>query len=381
MTDFDFLVDRTNTDSAKWGKYAGKDILPMWVADMDFLSPPEVIQALQQRVGHGVFGYAQPPEVLSGLIVDHLAQTYRWAIQPQWIVWLPGLVTGINVACRSVGSPGDAVVTHVPVYPPFLTAPRFSDRNLQTFDMVCRKNRWLPDLEQMEQAIDEKTRLFLLCNPHNPTGRAFTEKELTDMADLCLKHDLVVCSDEIHCDLVLEPGCRHLPLASLHPEIADRTITLMAPSKTYNIPGLGCSFAVISNPSLKKRFTRAMQGIVPHVNALGYAAALAAYSHCDQWLKDLLLYLKANRDLVQNTIDGLDHLSMKPVEATYLAWIDARGCGVENPQRFFEEHGVGLSDGADFGAPRYVRLNFGCTRKLLQSALDRMVHALSAGKP
>lgn len=381
MIDFDSPVDRSESDSAKWGKYTGKDILPMWVADMDFLSPPEVIQALRQRVDHGVFGYAQPPGTLNQTIVAHLERTYQWTIQPEWIVWLPGLVTGLNVACRSVGARDDAVLTHVPVYPPFLTAPRFSERSLKTFDMILQQDRWLPDLEQMAQTIDEKTKLFLLCNPHNPTGRILTEEELLAMAELCLKHNVVICSDEIHCDLLLEPGCRHRPMASLQPEIADQTITLMAPSKTYNIPGLGCSFAIISNPALKRRFTQVMKGIVPHVNCLGYTAAQTAYARGDAWLQALLPYLRANRDLVFDTISGLDGLHMSRIEATYLAWIDARACGFNHPQRFFEENGVGLSDGAEFGSPGFVRLNFGCTRDLLKSALERMAKAMALGKP
>ena len=381
MFDFSAPVDRTCSDSVKWGKYADRDILPMWVADMDFLSPPAVIQALHQRIDHGVFGYAQPPETLNRTIVAHLEQAYRWTIEPKWIVWLPGLVTGLNVACRSVGVPGNAILTHAPVYPPFLTAPHFAERKLQTFAIILQEDRWVPDLGQMAQAVDKTTRLFLLCNPHNPTGRIFTEKELNAMAELCLRKKLVICSDEIHCDLVLEPGGRHRPIASLSPQIADQTITLMAPSKTYNIPGLGCSLAIISNPSLKKRFTHTMKGIVPHVNCLGYAAAQAAYDQGAEWLQALLSYLRGNRDLIYTTLSGLRGLHMTSIEATYLAWIDARRCGHENPQRFFEDNGVGLSDGADFGAPGFVRLNFGCTRNLLSQALDRMVNALSQSKP
>jgi cystathionine beta-lyase len=352
----------------------------MWVADMDFLSPPAVIEALHQRVEHGIFGYAQPPQELSEVICAHLVQAFSWHIQPEWIIWLPGLVTGLNVACRSIGETGDTVITHVPVYPPFLTAPRYCNRKLQTFSMHCHENRWELDLEQMAQTIDQRSRLFLLCNPHNPTGRVFTIKELEQLADICLRNKLIICSDEIHCDLLLDSNCKHVPLASLHPDIAEHCITLMAPSKTFNVPGLGCSFAVISNPGLRRRFSRAMRGIVPHVNALGFTAALAAYRHGQAWLQSLLSYLKTSHELVYTSIKNQACLHMTPVEGTYLAWIDARGCGVQNPQIFFEENGVGLSDGADFGFPGYVRLNFGCTHELLRSALERMNQAVGALK-
>jgi cysteine-S-conjugate beta-lyase len=381
MFDFDTIVDRSASDSAKWRKYHGREIIPMWVADMDFPAPPAVIQALQQRVDHGVFGYGLPSRQLAQSIIDHVGQSFGWEIESHWIVWLPGLVSGLNAACRTVGKEGDRVLTTVPIYPPFLSAPGNAGRQSTTTPMLFDQGRWRIDMDHLESAIEADTRLFNLCNPHNPTGRVFTRRELTQLAQICERHDLTICSDEIHCDLVLEPTCRHLPIASIAPEIARRTITLMAPSKTFNIPGLSCAYAVISDDALRRRFKRAIDGIVPHNNVLGLVAAQAAFQNGREWLRELILYLRANRDLVHQTINGLSPFDMGPVEATYLAWIDARGCGVENPQRFFEEHGVGLSDGADFGAPRYVRLNFGCTRKLLQSALDRMVHALSAGKP
>jgi len=196
------------------------------------------------------------------------------------------------------------------------------------------------------------------------------------LAELCLKANLMICSDEIHCDLVLEPGCRHLPMASLAPEVARRTITLMAPSKTFNLPGLGCAFAIISEPKLRRRFLRAMNGIVPHINIFGYVAAQAAYEYGAPWLEALLEYLRDNRSVVYEAVLQMEGLQMAPVEATYLAWIDARQNRFENPARFFEQNGVGLSDGALFGAPGFLRLNFGCPRTLLTTALERMAQAL-----
>ncbi|MFZ1982856.1 MAG: PatB family C-S lyase, partial [Desulfatitalea sp.] len=353
-----------------------KEIIPMWVADMDFASPPAVIQALHQRVDHKIFGYGEPDPRLKELICDHLLQSHQWVISPEWIVWLPGLVTGLNVACRSVGRPGAGVLTMTPVYPPFFTAPGFAGKRLQTNALTFCDKRWQVDFEALRHAMDAKTALFLLCNPHNPTGRVFTRNELEALADLCLRANLTICADEIHCDLVLEPGCKHLPMAALAPEVARRTITLMAPSKTFNIPGLGCAYAVISDPKLRSRFKRAMDGIVPHINLFGFVAAQAAYAHGKPWWVALLKYLRGNRDLVYQAVQQMESLSMGPVEATYLAWIDARQGSFQDPARFFEQSGVGLSDGTFFGAPGFVRLNFGCPRSLLQTALQRMTHAV-----
>jgi len=378
--DFDVSVDRRATDSIKWQKYAHGDIIPMWVADMDFMSPPSVIQALHKRIEHGVFGYAEPKPTLVQTVVQYLKRTYNWSIEPDWLVWLPGLVSGLNICCRSVAKPGSAVLTTLPVYPPFLSAPRLAQRILQTTTMVFDRNRWCIDFNNLQNQKDNRTKLFLLCNPHNPTGRMFEERELLQLAEICLHNGWIICSDEIHCDLILEPGRHHLPLASLDPGISARTITLMAPSKTYNIPGLGCAYAVISDDELRRRFKQAMAGIVPHTNLMGLAAAQAAYAHGQSWLKQLLVYLRGNRNMVRQRIQALPGLSMGPIEATYLAWIDARDMGVEDPTAFFEAAGVGLSNGTDFGAPGYVRLNFGCTRDLLKKALDRMAKALDKMK-
>lgn len=372
MFDFDTPIDRKNSDSHKWRRYSGQDVIPMWVADMDFASPPSVIQALHDRVAHGVFGYASPDPQLKEAISAHLQYFFRWPVAPDWIVWLPGLVTGLNVACRSTGRPGAGIVTMVPIYPPFLSTPGLAGKTLRTLPMLYRHGRWRFDPQALREAFDRRAALFLLCNPHNPTGRVFTREELEDMAEACLRSDVVVCSDEIHCDLIMEPGCTHIPMASISPEIARRTITLMAPSKTFNLPGLGCAFAVISNPKLRQRFKRAMAGIVPHVNVMGFAAATAAYRDGRPWLKALLEYLRINRNRVHDAVAQIERLRMGPVEATYLAWIDTRQIGVRDPIRFFEHGGLGLSDGADFGAPGFVRLNFGCSRALLSTALDRM---------
>ena len=374
--DFSIPVERRNTASMKWDKYKGRDIIPLWVADMDFCSPPAVIEALQKRVDHGVFGYTIPPESLNTAVVKMLQADYGWVIEPQWLVWLPGLVTGLNVACRAVGEDNDDVMTAVPVYPPFLTAPENSRRRLVKVPLQEKDNRWTFDFDRLESAITPDTRLFLLCNPHNPVGRIFSREELKALAMICEKHDIIICSDEIHCGLLLDEDKAHLPTSTLDPEVAKRTITLMSPSKTFNLPGLGCAFAVIPDEKLRRRFVQAKSGIVPLVNALGFVAAEAAYLDCADWHAGLLEYLRGNRETVARAIAHMPPLSMAPLEATYLAWIDVRSADLPDPVRFFEDAGVGLQDGIEFDGPGFVRLNFGCRRSLLEEALNRMKSAM-----
>ena len=382
MTDkatvFDQEIDRRHTDSIKWSKYADQDIIPMWVADMDFTSPPEIIEAMHRRIEHGVFGYAAPPETLIETVVDHLQRQYEWTVHRDWLVWLPGLVSGLNVACRSVGKHDTGILTNTPIYPPFLSAPKNAGKMIHTSPMVVSQGRWEIDFDDLQTDRHPSTALFILCNPHNPTGRMLTKMELLTVADICTRKDWIICSDEIHCDLILESGRRHIPIASLDADIADRTITLMAPSKTYNIPGLGCSFAVIPNDRLRRRFNHAMAGIVPHVNLIGYVAAEAAYTYGQPWLAKLLNYLQANRDYLYHAVAEMPGLSLGTVEATYLAWIDTRQTGIDAPGPFFEAAGVGLSNGVDFRGPGFVRLNFGCTRATLTKALQRMSRALQS---
>lgn len=375
--DFETVIDRSGGDSQKWNKYAGRDVLPLWVADMDFAAPPAVIAALQRRVAHGVLGYALPWPGLTDATLGYLQRRYGWQVEPEWLVWLPGLVPGLNAACRAVD--GD-VVTATPIYPPFLSAPKLAGRQLAAVPLVLSGESWGWDFAAMEAAVTPDTRLLLLCHPHNPVGRVWSSSELAALTDFCKRHDLTVCSDEIHCDLILEKDRPHVPLAMLDADMARRTITLMAPSKTYNIPGLGCSLAIVPDAALRRRFTAVMRGIVPDANVLGLVAAEAAFRDCDAWHAALLDVLRGNRDRVEAAVARMPGLSMTHVEATYLAWIDARGLGVAEPARFFEDAGVGLSDGAAFGLPGWVRLNFGCPRATLESALARMLTACGGTK-
>ncbi len=381
---FDALPDRRSTESAKWRMYP-EDVLPMWVADMDFPSPEPVLQALKARVEHGVFGYPLVPKEFNEVVVERMERLYRWKILPEDLVFIPGVVTGLDLACHAFARPGEGVLVQPPVYPPFLGAPGTSGAVRQEAKLVRinsgpNAGSYEIDFQAFEKAINHRTRLFLLCNPHNPVGRVFVRNELEKLADICLRNGVLICSDEIHCDLIFS-GQQHIPIASLSPEIAQKSITLIAPSKTFNLAGLECSIAIIPDPDLRKQFMHARQGLVPGVNLLGLVAGLKAYQAGQEWLDQLLDYLEANREylssFIQNELPGI-HI-FRP-EGTYLAWMDCRDLNLEGgPYEFFLKHAkVAMNDGKTFGqgGEGFVRLNFGCPRSMLQEALERMKNAL-----
>ena len=379
---FSIIRERRGTNAAKWQAY-DPDVLPMWVADMDFPAPEEVMAALRERVSHGIFGYPDNDPGLTQAIQQWLQRRYGWAVAEDAIILLPGVVPGFNLAAHLLEPPFDGVLIQTPVYPPFLhTAQNAGARSIEMPLTHEKSGTWSVDLDRFQLALAEKPGMFLLCNPHNPVGRVFTRGELQAMADLCLKAGTLIVSDEIHADLVY-PGHRHIPIATLSPEIADITITLMAPSKTFNIAGLQCAFAVISNPALRRRYRRAGMGLVSWVNLLGQTAARAAYENGEAWLNALLVYLTRSRDLVVESVRGaMPELRVAVPEGTYLAWIDCRAAGLEDkPAEFFLEHGrVAFNEGATFGTggEGFIRLNFGCPRALLEDGLNRMKTALAA---
>ena len=382
---FDFTTppSRQETDSQKWQKYAGRDILPMWVADMDFNSSPAILEALHQRVDHGVFGYARPVPSTLDAIRENFALHYGWNIENDWIVWLPGMVCGLNLAALAFASDGDNYLTLTPVYPPFLTAGRHFERRAIRNTWVLANGQWTIDWDALESSVTPQTKMFYLCNPHNPLARVWRRTELDRLAEFIIKHDLLLVSDEIHCDLILDEKLTHIPSASLSPELAARTITLMAPSKTYNIPGLGCTLAIISDPQLRQRFHRAGLGLVPEVTPLGFAGCEAAYGRSEDWRQELLTTLRTNRDLIATTIADLPDVHLEaPHEATYLSWINIAALNLPDPVAHFESHGIGLSDGNFFGATRntYVRLNFGCPTSVLEEGLRRFVKGVEAAR-
>lgn len=378
MTNFDTPVSRRNSGSLKWDRRP--DLDPYWVADMDFVSAPEIVEAIRARVDHGVFGYAVPQPSLMGSLQEYLERRMKVSVPEEQIVHLGGLVPALSLACRAFGSPGDSLMTCTPVYPPFLGIHDDAAMELLTTDHVEIAGKWTMDWEAMESQVKPSTKLFVLSNPQNPMGRVFSEKEITQLATFCEKHDLVLLSDEIHCDLILnEARTPHFSALHLPEALRDRTITLLSPSKTYNIAGLGYAFAVIPNDSLRRRFEGARGHTLPEINCIAYHAAEAAYRHGEPWRQELLAYLRTNKKLLTKTFhDELPEAKIPEIEATYLAWIDCRDLEVAQPIQNAEKAGLFLSDGAFFGHGRCLRMNFGTQTERLKGALRTLMGALKS---
>lgn len=397
MAEHDFgSVERRDTDSVKWNLYAA-DVTPAWIAEADFKPPQAVIDALVARAQHGMFGYtaaighASAPGALwelprvAEIIVDRLWRRYQWRVTPDELVYLPGVVAGFNVACRIAGHPGDAVMMHAPCYGPITKGPLNQGRRavytqLKLTQDVTGSLYYVHDDADMHANLDATTAMFLLCNPHNPTGRALQRAELEQIAERCVANNMLICSDEIHAEILLGDTV-HIPIATLSPEVARRTITLMSPSKSFNIPGLGFSVAIIQDPQVRATYTAAMQGLVASPQIFGYVGAMAAYQHGDDWLNQVNAYYLANRDF---TLDYLrmhmPQLRSTRAEATYLAWIDCRQAELPLPAKaFFETHAkVALADGAGFGesGAGFVRLTMATQRQRLEQILHAMALAL-----
>jgi len=376
---FDRSNNRRDSDSVKWNRYP-PDVLPLWVADMDFLSPRSVLEALDARIKHGIFGYAESHQEACIAVCHWLLERYQWPVSPDQVVLLPGVVPGFNLAAQAFAEPGKGVIIQPPVYRPFFDVA--SHASLVQQEAPLRQDstgryHFSPGI--FAACLQQNSRIFMLCNPHNPTGRVFSKHELLSMAELCLKHQILICSDEIHADLVY-PGFTHQPIASLSSEIADITVTLLSPSKTFNIAGLKASAAVITNPALRKLFEKSRRGLLSSINLLGAAALSAAYQQGSPWLDQLIAYLDSNRNYLASFVENeLPGCKMALPEGTFLAWIDCRETGLENPQQFFLDHArVALNPGDWFGpsGAGFVRLNFGCPQDLLTQALNRMKAAL-----
>ena len=379
---FDQVINRRDSDSAKWNWFDA-DVLPMWVADMDFQVAEPIIRALRERAEHGIYGYTMDSRELRELLVERLRTRHHFEIAPEHLVFLPNLVVGLNLIARAVGERGDSVLLSTPIYFPFLNAIDAQERVLNDVPLVqTRSNSLLHyeiDFDALEAAITPQTKLLMLCNPHNPVGRVYTRAELEKLADICLRHDLIISSDEIHCDLVYTPNT-HISIASLSPEIAARTVTLISPSKAFNLPGLGFAAAVIPNDELRERIQKIGWANGEHAYTMGIVAATAAYRDGQAWLDELVEYLRGNRDaLVEFVHQNFPNVAVTCPEGTFLAWLDCRELGLENPYQFFLDNArVGLSDGAPFGesGKGFVRLNFGCPRSTLMEGLERMKRAL-----
>jgi len=377
--DFDQLINRRESDSVKWNFYK-EEILPLWVADMDFLSPPFVISDLRDRIEHGVFGYSKPQFSTKEAVQFWLDKRHNWKVHIDDILFLPGVVPGFNVASKAVTNPGDSVLFQTPAYHPFFNVSSNSKLRQIESPLSCNEDgSYYFSLKHFENSISEDTRLFLLCNPHNPTGRVFTQTELNEMAETCLNHNIIICSDEIHSDIIF-PENKHIPIASLSNEIADISITLLSASKTFNLAGLKSSVAVITNPDLRIAFQAAANGIIGSVNLLGETAMRSAYINGEDWLRSLLSYLENNRDeLVEYVYQNLPGIKVHSPEGTYLAWLDCTEARLEEPADYFlREAQVGLNSGSWFGAlyKDFVRINFGCPRERMLIGLDRMKESL-----
>jgi cysteine-S-conjugate beta-lyase len=374
---FDTLITRRNTGCIKYDRRPELD--PFWVADMDFTAAPVILKTLHDRVDHGIFGYAHAHDGLNEAILTYLRDRRGVTVPLDHIIHLGGLVPALSLAARAFCQPGEAVMTCTPVYPPFISVHRDAQAALITVDHVKVAGVWTFDWEAMANAVTPTTKVFLLCNPQNPLGRVFTAAEVTRLAEFCESHDLVLVSDEIHCDLIFdETSTPHFSALNLPVNLAQRTITLLSPSKTWNLAGLGHAIAVIPDDRRRRQFATARGHTLCEINALAYYAAETAYREGEPWRQELLTYLKGNRDaLVAFIHSRCPGLVVMPGEATYLAWIDARGMGVANPAKFFEEKaGLFLSDGAAFGWSGWIRFNFGCPRSRMLEGLEKIAAAL-----
>jgi len=375
---FDQIISRKETHSTKWLKFSDAEVIPMWIADMDFLCPPEITKPMTQRIDEGIFGYTDTPQSLTDTFIEKTKQNTGWQIENDWVVWVPGGVVGLNIACKTVLAPGDMAMVPSPIYAPFSEAPENMERGfVKTYLNDC-DGRLTFDFDAIRTLLTEDTKLLFLCNPHNPGGSVFTKEELSEISSICEERGIIVCSDEIHSDLVLEKGLQHIPFASLNNHNKENSITILGPCKTYNLAGFPIAAAVIPNPELREDFIRNTKGIVAHIDNLAFVAAEKAYSDADEWHAELIQYLQINKNLLLERINKIEGLSLTGPEAGFLAWIDCRNAGFETPADFFiQEAKVGVHDGAWFGDKNYVRLNFGCPRSVLEEALNRIEKAFS----
>lgn len=390
-TDFDRVIDRMSSNSEKWHTYA-PDVLPLWVADMDFESPPAVLKVMHSMLEHGVFGYEYPTAELQEVVAERMRRLYGWDVSGEMVVSIPGVQSGFLLSARLSCLPDKGLLVQPPVYGPFLQVHKKLGIPHQASRLVHvnqgERLSYEIDFDDFESAVHgggTRTGMFLLCNPHNPTGQVYTKDQVKRLAEICLRKGVLICSDEIHSELLLG-GARHTPIASLSPEIARHSITLVAPSKTFNLAGLYSAFAIIPDPDLCRAYRREAENLTMHVNSLGLAAARVAFSGmCDEWLAELNCYLSANRDfLVTWLARNLPEARCTLPQATYLGWLDFNdfvrdGSMPDSPYRFFlEKARVGLSDGTTFGegGEGFVRLNFGCPRSTMLAALEQMKSAL-----
>ena len=379
---FDEILDRRHSDSMKWNAPGlAEDMLPMFLADQDFRSAPAIVAALQARAAQGTFGYALPDAALKPTIAEWLRREQGWTVAEDQILFQSGVNSAYEVACQMMLQPGDGVLAQTPLYGPILATTERAGRRPQVAPLAPRRQGALlcyeMDFDALQAAITPETRMIILCNPHNPTGEVFAREELERLGELCLAHDLLIISDEIHAPVLFD-GARHTPIANLAPELRERTITLQSPSKAFNLPGLSFSFAVVQDEVLRLRYQAFQGGRLPHTNAFGLAAALAAYRDSQDWLSANLAYLRENRDFAFDYLsDCLPQLSLTRPAGTYMLWLDFGWLPLpdgQKPHEFSAEKARVSLSGGWFGAgdAGFVRLTFATPRAILQDGLERM---------
>jgi cystathionine beta-lyase len=385
--DLDTPIDRRNTASIKWdyGKHLTglEELLPLWVADMDFPACAEVIEALKRRAEHGVFGYTREPESYFQAVVEWMNRRHSWEIRREWMVAAPGVMPSLNLALMAYSQPGDRVIIQPPVYYPFKESIQRQERRAVENPLRLEGDRYSMDFEQLEEAIDERTRVLILCSPHNPVSRVWSPAELERLVEICLRRRIIILSDEIHHDLIM-PGHRHTPTAALSREAAAITVSLTSATKTFNLAGLGCSLVIVSDGKLRRRYLKAQRQIWSGIaNAFSAEAAETAYRQGESWLEQVLDYVHGNyRYLVTFLEQGLPRARVVPLEGTYLAWVDLRELGLadgELKERILEKARVWLDDGPIFGTggEGFQRINLACPRSTLEQAVEAIVRVLS----
>ena len=380
MTDFNFdeIIERRSTGSLKWNYY-DEDIIPLWVADSDFKCAPAILNAINERIEHGVLGYQVPSmnESATEAVISWLSRRHDWQVKADWVVWVPGVVTAFNGVCRAFCEAGDKVLVQVPNYGPLLDAPELNELIKEPVDTCLENGRWTLDFDDLQRkAADPKAKLFILCNPMNPCGSVLTDKELARIEAICLENNVLLCSDEIHCDLILDEEQRHIPAGSL-PGIGEQSITIMAASKTFNIAGLASSFVIIPDKNIRQKFTRTTIAMQLWVNVLGMIATEKAFTECDEWYDAQLDYLRANRQYLKDAFNKLEGFDFEPAAATFLAWVDASGLAVNDVHQYMLSKGVGPTSGKDFGWPKFTRINFACPRSNLEQAIERLTNGFN----
>ena len=387
MWNFDRPVRREDTDCIKYDLreeiFGVKNIIPMWVADMDFLTPDFIVESLHKRLEHEIYGYSfRSPEYYQS-IIKWIKIRHNWTVEREWISFSPGIVPALNFCTLAFSQPGDSIVVQPPVYFPFFTAVESHGRNLIYNRLTESEGEWSMDFNSLVSGINDKTKMIIISNPHNPVGRVWTHEELNILGDICLKHNILIISDEIHCDLVL-PGFIHTPVASLSEKIAEITITLIAPSKTFNLAGLSTSSVIISNPALRKTFNKIVDNLhIGSGNIFGNTASIAAYTHGYEWLDALLDYIDHNVEFVKDYCNEMipEIIPVSP-EATYMIWLDCRKFGMNGKelQNFFvTKADVGMNEGSTFGpgGEGFMRMNLGTTHQTVMKAMEQIEKAVS----